>query len=84
MGALHEGHLSLVKEARAQNEIVVASIYVNPTQFGKNDDFGKYPRPLERDTTLLGDLGVDHVFAPENMYGENDVTFVDLTVSSYL
>jgi len=79
MGALHEGHLSLVKEARRSNDFVVVSIYVNPTQFEKGEDVGKYPRSLERDTALLGDLGVDHVFAPENMYGTNHVTFVDPT-----
>jgi len=79
MGALHEGHLSLVEEARSCNDIVVASIFVNPTQFGEGEDLDKYPRQLERDTELLGDLGVDHLFVPniEDMYGKNFGTYID-------
>ena len=52
------GHLSLVKEARETNDVVVASVFVNPTQFGEGEDFDKYPRQLERDQDLLADLGV--------------------------
>src|SRR5437016_4813052 len=70
MGALHEGHLSLVQAARAKSGIVAASIFVNPTQFGPNEDFAKYPRMLEGDCALLDREGVELVFAPsvEEMY----------------
>jgi len=64
MGALHEGHLSLVREARAMCDVVVVSIFVNPTQFGPQEDFNKYPRDLTRDASLLAEYNIDYVFAP--------------------
>jgi len=64
MGALHEGHLSLVRRARAENDVVVAWVFVNPTQFAPQEDFGAYPRPLARDLELLEAEGVDLVLAP--------------------
>jgi pantoate--beta-alanine ligase len=65
MGALHEGHLSLVRAAMAEHRPVVVSIFVNPAQFGPQEDLAKYPRQLEKDTALLDSLGVDFLFAPE-------------------
>ena len=64
MGALHEGHLSLMREARAQCDTLVVSIFVNPTQFGPAEDFTKYPRDLDRDAALLAGENVDYLFAP--------------------
>lgn len=65
MGALHEGHLSLVRAACAECQLVVASIFVNPAQFGPNEDFQKYPRSLEEDRKKLEDAGVNYLFTPE-------------------
>lgn len=65
MGALHEGHLELMRKAKEENDYVAVSIFVNPTQFGKNEDFAKYPRDLNRDAELAASAGVDAIFAPE-------------------
>lgn len=64
MGALHEGHLSLVREAKKENDTVVVSVFVNPLQFGKNEDFARYPRTLDNDCNLLSQEGVSIVFSP--------------------
>lgn len=71
MGNLHEGHLTLVREAKKICDVVVVSIFVNPTQFGVGEDFDSYPRTLEQDSRLLADVGCDIIFAPsvEQMYG---------------
>ena len=82
MGNLHEGHLNLVREARKLCDVVVVSIFVNPIQFGPNEDFENYPRTLEHDSHLLADVGCDIVFAPsvEQMYG-NKPRFTNISVS---
>ncbi|KEZ53015.1 pantoate--beta-alanine ligase [Metabacillus indicus] len=70
MGYLHEGHLSLMKKAREENDLLVVSIFVNPLQFGENEDFDSYPRNLERDAILTKEEGADYLFAPsaDEMY----------------
>ncbi len=74
MGALHEGHLSLIKKAKETCDKVVVSVFVNPIQFGPSEDFDKYPRTLDKDMELCNSVGVDLVFAPtpKEMYGEGN------------
>jgi len=81
MGYLHEGHLGLVRRAREDSDIVVISIFVNPTQFGPSEDLQKYPRDFERDRALAEKEGVDVIFYPsvEDMYPENFTTIVEET-----
>src|SRR3954453_5421667 len=84
MGYLHEGHLSLIQAARAECDLVVMSLFVNPTQFGAGEDLDRYPRDEERDLRLAGEAGADFVFAPatEEVYpdGPNGIaTYVEVT-----
>ncbi len=81
MGALHEGHLSLVARSNEQCAITIASLFVNPTQFGPNEDFERYPRDEERDLSLFAEAGVDLVFAPsvDEIYPAGLVTVVTLS-----
>lgn len=78
MGALHAGHLSLMQRARQMSDVVVVSIFVNPIQFGANEDFDRYPRDLARDAELCATRGVDYIFAPmiDEVYPEDFVTYV--------
>jgi len=80
MGALHEGHLSLVRRARAENSITVVSIFVNPTQFGPSEDFRTYPRDIEGDADKLQNEEADILFMPEvsAVYPENYLTYIDV------
>ena len=77
MGALHEGHLTLIRHARKECRRVIVSIYVNPTQFGPKEDLTRYPRPRKQDLALCRKEGVDLVFAPENLYLPDHSTFVE-------
>lgn len=78
MGALHEGHLSLVKLAKANADVVIMTLFVNPLQFGPSEDFSKYPRPFERDAAMAEKEGVDYLFhpTPDELYGNNFQTYV--------
>ncbi len=80
MGALHEGHLSLVRTARAQTDVVIASVFVNPKQFGPTEDFSKYPRDPERDAAMLAAAKTDYLFLPstEEMYPAGAETWVSV------
>jgi pantoate--beta-alanine ligase len=80
MGFLHEGHLSLVREARKHADIVVMSVFVNPAQFGPKEDLDRYPRDIERDTALAADAGVDILFVPDvdEMYPKRFLTYTEV------
>jgi pantoate--beta-alanine ligase len=85
MGALHDGHISLVKHAKAENDIVVVSIFVNPTQFNDKKDLANYPRMIEKDIALLQSYNVDYIFAPDEqeMYPESDSRMPDNMVFEF-
>ncbi len=80
MGALHEGHLSLVRTARAQSDVVIASVFVNPRQFGPSEDFSRYPRDAEKDAAMLAAEKTDYLFLPsvEEMYPPGATSWVSV------
>ena len=80
MGFFHEGHLELMRRARAECDVVVVTLFVNPTQFGPGEDLDAYPGDFERDRALAEGVGVDYIFAPEveEMYPEGAATFVEV------
>ena len=80
MGFLHQGHLTLIGVAKEHSDVVITSVFVNPTQFGPSEDFTRYPRNLERDTQLAYEAGTDYIFAPptESMYPSGYHTFVEV------
>jgi len=80
MGYLHEGHLSLIRLARQKSDVVVVTLFVNPTQFGPTEDFNRYPRDFNRDRRLAEEAGCDILFAPESseMYGEDYLSYVEV------
>jgi pantoate--beta-alanine ligase len=82
MGYLHEGHMSLIREAARENDVVVVSVFVNPIQFGANEDFGRYPQDMARDSDLCARAGVDAVFNPSasDMYPTDFCGYVDMSV----
>ncbi|MCA9400075.1 MAG: pantoate--beta-alanine ligase [Candidatus Omnitrophica bacterium] len=84
MGALHEGHLSLLRKSRRENDVTILSVYVNPTQFGPNEDFTSYPRPEKKDIFLAKKENVDIIFYPSDktMYSEEHCSFISVAVLS--
>ena len=81
MGFLHEGHLSLMREGKKRGDVLVVSVFVNPTQFGPSEDFERYPRDFARDSRMAEEVGVDVFFAPEpkEMYPPNHQSFIRVT-----
>jgi pantoate--beta-alanine ligase len=82
MGFLHKGHQSLIERARMENDIVVVSIFVNPTQFAPNEDFEKYPRDIEKDKIICEEAGADIIFYPEVSEMYEETSYSKITVST--